>query len=166
MTLAPMSNVRSSAPVQGAGVQAAAELLLGTTGGNRAVATEFVSATRTVVGGGGGPEIKERFDTLVARFKPEAAKGVDARFHFEISGPKGGEWFVEIKDGKITVKKGGGANPTVTLKASDEDYKKIANGEMNKTIAFLRGKLKIDGDKDAMKKFDSYFKELDGTHAK
>ncbi|MBC7461135.1 MAG: SCP2 sterol-binding domain-containing protein, partial [Thermoleophilia bacterium] len=67
---------------------------------------------------------------------------------------------------KITVKKGGGANPTVTLKATDEDYKKIANGDMNKTIAFLRGKLKIDGDKDAMKKFDTYFKELDGTHPK
>ena len=166
MTLAPISHVRSAAPAQLDQLQAAATATL-TQGGNAAVATEFIAAPRGIVaGGGGGPEVRERFDTIVERFLPEKAKGVDARFHFEISGPKGGEWFVEIKDGKITVKKGGGANPTVTLKASDEDYKKIANGEMNKTLAFLRGKLKIDGDKDAMKKFDGYFKPMDGTHAK
>ena len=146
--------------------QAAAAQLLHAASGNATTATAFAAGVRTVNGGGGEPEVRERFATLVSRFKPEAAKGVDARFHFIISGPKGGEWYVEIKDGKCTLKEGSGPNPTVTLKASDEDYKKIANGDMNKTIAFLRGKLKLDGDKDAMKKFDGYFKPLDGTHAK
>lgn len=165
MTIAPIATYRATATAAPHNVHRAADTLAAATGSNAAITTAFVQAA-TVSGGGGGPEVRDRFKTLAARFKPEAAKGVNARFHFVISGPKGGEWYVEIKDGKITVKEGSGPNPTVTLKASDEDYKKIANGEMNKTIAYLRGKLKLDGDKDAMKKFDSYFKDMDGTHPK
>lgn len=100
----------------------------------------------------------ERFATMQERFDPAKAKGVDVRFQFDLSGSGGGKWYVEIKGGKLTVKSGTGPNPTATMKASAEDYVKIANGEMNKMMAFLRGKLKVDGDKDALKKFDSYFK--------
>lgn len=100
---------------------------------------------------------KERFATMQDRFNPAAAKDADVRFQFELSGAGGGTWWVEIKKGKLTVKNGTGPNPTATLKASAEDYVKIANGEMNKMMAFLRGKLKVEGDKDELKKFDSYF---------
>lgn len=103
--------------------------------------------------------VKERFDTLEERFIASKAKGVNVRFQFELSGSGGGDWYVEIKDGKVSVKKGKGPNPTATLKASAEDYLKIANGEMNKMWAFVRGKLKVDGDKDELKKFDTYFRE-------
>lgn len=103
-------------------------------------------------------DARERFSTLQDRFDANATKNVDVRFQFELSGKGGGTWYVEIKKGKLTVKEGTGPNPTATLKASAEDYIKIANGEMNKMMAFLRGKLKVDGDKDAIKKFDSYFK--------
>ena len=103
--------------------------------------------------------VRERFATLQKRFKPDAVKGVDVRFQFKLSGPDGGEWYVEIKGGKLTVKTGTGPNPTATLKASAKDYKKIADGEMNKTIAFLRGKLKVEGDKDALGKWDTYFEK-------
>ncbi|MCW2955341.1 MAG: sterol-binding protein [Thermoleophilia bacterium] len=106
----------------------------------------------------GGMSVKERFSTLVARFKPEAAKGVDERFQFDLTGDGGGKWYVVIKDGKITVTEGTGPNPTATLKASASDYKKMAEGDMNKTIAFLRGKLKVTN-KDALEKWDTYFKK-------
>lgn len=107
----------------------------------------------------GSPSIRERFDTLEQRFKPEAAKGVNVRLQFKLSGDGGGEWYVEIKDGKCKVKKGTGPNPDATLKASASDYKKIADGEMNKMVAFLRGKLKVDGDKDKLKPFDTWFEK-------
>ncbi|MCW2927530.1 MAG: sterol-binding protein [Thermoleophilia bacterium] len=123
--------------------------------GNRAVDTVFLGAPRKA----GGMSVKQRFATLEERFKPDAAKGVDVRFQFQLSGDGGGDWYVEIKDGKITVKDGSGPNPTATLKASAKDYKKIADGEMNKMWAFVRGKLKVDGDKDALGKFDSYFRK-------
>jgi putative sterol carrier protein len=150
--IAPVHRTRKARPASAAGAASG-------TPAAAAARTAASIATTFAVSGGGGPSVKERFATLVARFKPEAAKGVNARFQFKLSGPNGGDWYVEIKDGKCTCKQGTGPNPTVTLKADADDYKKIAEGEMNKTWAFLRGKLKIDGDKDALKQFDTYFKK-------
>ena len=121
----------------------------------RSIPTAFFGAgARTAVK---DMDARQRFSTLQDRFNAQAAKGVDVRFQFELSGKGGGTWYVEIKGGKLTVKEGKGPNPTATMKASAEDYLKIANGEMNKMLAFVRGKLKVDGDKDELKKFDSYF---------
>ncbi len=103
--------------------------------------------------------VQERFATLQKRFVPSRTKGVNVKFQFDISGSGGGKWYCTIKDQKLTVKEGTGPNPTATLKASAEDYLKIANGEMNKMLAFIRGKLKVSGDKDELKKWDTYFKE-------
>lgn len=125
---------------------------------NARVETAFVGAVRAA-GGGGGPSVRERFATLEQRFMPEAAKGVNTRLQFKLSGDGGGEWYIEIKDGKCKVKEGTGPNPEATLKASASDYKKIADGEMNKMVAFLRGKLKIEGDKEKLKPFDTWFKK-------
>lgn len=121
-------------------------------------------ASRTSTAWLGGPRkssmsVKERFATLEKRFKPEAAKGVNVRLQFELSGEGGGTWYVEIKDGKCKVKEGSGPNPDATLKASASDYKKIADGEMNKMVAFLRGKLKVEGDKEKLKPFDTWFEK-------
>lgn len=103
--------------------------------------------------------VRERFSTLQDRFDASAAKGVDVAFQFNLSGDGGGKWYCTIKGGKLTVKEGTGPNPTATLSASASDYLKIANGEMNKMWAFVRGKLKVSGDKEALKKWDTYFKE-------
>ena len=129
-------------------------------GGNAAIATAYVAAPRV-----GAPRkavkdmtVQERFASLKQRFVPEKAKNVDVKFQFNITGSGGGKWYVVIKKGTITVKEGTGPSPTATLKANSEDYLKIANGEMNKMLAYIRGKLKIEGDKDALKEFDSYFR--------
>jgi putative sterol carrier protein len=124
----------------------------------RGTATQFVANSATL-GASQSPSVRDRFSTLEKRFIPSAAKGVDVRFQFNLSGPDGGQWYVEIKGGKISVKTGTGPNPTATLIASAEDYKKIADGEMNKMLAFARGKLKVKGDKDALKPWDTYFKK-------
>ncbi|MCW2959844.1 MAG: sterol-binding protein [Thermoleophilia bacterium] len=123
-----------------------------------APAARTATSFAVLASGGGGVSVKERFATLVARFKPEAAKGVNERFQFDLSGPGGGKWYVVIKDGKITVKEGTGPDPTASLRASASDYKKMAEGEMNKTIAFLRGKLKVTN-KGALEKWDTYFRK-------
>ncbi len=117
--------------------------------------TAFLGGARKA----GTPSIRERFATLEKRFKPDAAKGVDVRLQFKLSGDGGGEWYVEIKDGKCKVKEGTGPKPDATLIASASDYKKIADGEMNKMVAFLRGKLKVEGDKEKLKPFDTWFEK-------
>lgn len=117
--------------------------------------TAFVAETAVL----GKMSVRQRFATLEERFIPSKAKGVNASFQFDLSGADGGQWYVVIKDSKISVKQGTGPSPTATLRASAEDYLKIANGEMNKMWAYIRGKLKVEGDKDALKAFDTYFKD-------
>lgn len=125
--------------------------------GNRAVATSFVHmAPRTALA---DMSVQERFATLQSRFNASAASGVDVRFQFDITGPGGGQWYCTIKGGKLTVKAGTGPNPTATLHASSDIYLKIANGKMNKMWALVQGKLKVEGDTGAMKKWDTYFND-------
>jgi putative sterol carrier protein len=121
----------------------------------RSAATSFAGAPRK----SGGMSVRERFSTLEKRFKPEAAKGVDVKLQFKLSGSDGGEWYIVIKNGKITVKEGTGPDADATVIASAKDYKKMAEGDMNKTIAFLRGKLKIEGDRKYLDAWETWFKD-------
>lgn len=152
-SIAPISEPRRAQAI--ATIYAAATASAPVSSPAARTSTEFLGGARKA----GTPSIRERFATLEKRFKPDAAKGVNVRLQFKLSGEGGGEWYVEIKDGKIKVKEGTGPNPDATLKASAKDYKKIADGEMNKMVAFLRGKLKIEGDKDKIKPFDTWFEK-------
>lgn len=124
--------------------------------GNRAVNTAFIAEEIL----GKAKSVKQRFDTMEERFIPSKAKGVNLRAQFILTGKGGGNWYVEIKDGKITVKEGKGKDPMVTVTSDAKLYLDIANGDANKMWAFLRGKLQVDGDKDLLEDFDSYFKPL------
>lgn len=121
----------------------------------RTEATAFVGAPRKA----GGMSVKERFGTLEQRFLPEKAKGVNVKLQFDLSGSDGGKWYIVIKDGKIKVTEGTGPNPDATVIAKASDYKKMAEGEMNKTLAFLRGKLKIKGDRKYLDAWETWFKK-------
>lgn len=122
----------------------------------RLVETSFVGAPRKA----GGVSVKERFSTLEKRFLPEKAKGVNVRLQFDLSGSDGGKWYIEIKDGKIKVTEGTGPKADATVIAKASDYKKMAEGEMNKTFAFLRGKLKIQGDRKYLDAWETWFKPI------
>ena len=154
-TIAPLDRARRTRAALAVLEAAATAATTAGTGTARSTGTVFLSSARTA----GSMSIQERFATLEKRFKPDAAKGVDVRLQFKLSGPGGGEWYVEVKDGTCTVKQGTGPNPDATLMASAKDYKKIADGEMNKMVAFLRGKLKVEGDKDKLKPFDTWFEK-------
>jgi putative sterol carrier protein len=156
----PMSSVApvSTSPVTSAQAVVAAASSPGATDAiapARAIDTAFVGAPRK-----SKATVRQRFDSLEQRFLPEKAKGVDVKLQFILSGAGGGEWFVEIKDGKIKVTKGQGGKADATVRATAADYEKMANGDMNKTIAFLRGKLKIDGDRKYLDDWETWFKPI------
>lgn len=118
-----------------------------------------IDATAFVARRAGTGSIREGFATMQSRFLPAEAKGFDARFQFRLSGPGGGTWFVVIKDGTCTVKAGEGTHPDTTLSASAADYLKIVNGEMNKIVALLRRKLRVDGDMGKVRRFFGCFRK-------
>lgn len=133
---------------------AAATAAVPASAGSRAVDTAFLGGPRKA----GSPSVKERFSTLEQRFLPDKAKGVNVKLQFKLSGADGGQWYIVIKDGKIKVTEGTGPGADATVIAKASDYQKMADGEMNKTIAFLRGKLKIEGDRKYLDDWETWFK--------
>jgi putative sterol carrier protein len=73
---------------------------------------------------------------------------------FEIEGA--GTWKVDVSDGEVTVTEGGG-DADATIRASEETFQAIANGEQNPTTAYMTGKLKVDGDMGAALKLQKLF---------
>lgn len=153
MTIAPISPARTSSAARTA--QALDVLERAGVATARSSSTRFIGAPRKA----GSMSVRERFSTLEARFLPEKAKGVDVKLQFKLSGDGGGEWYVVIKDGKIKVTEGEGPGADATVMASASDYQKMADGEMNKTLAFLRGKLKIKGDRKYLEAYETWFKQ-------
>jgi putative sterol carrier protein len=97
------------------------------------------------------------FDGMRDNFHAEKAQGVHVRYAFQLSGPNGGDWFVEVADGKCRIDKGKIDNPGVTFIASDQDWVALSNGKLKGWWAYLTGRLKIQGDQNLARKLDEMF---------
>lgn len=97
---------------------------------------------------------KAFFDGLEARADPSKTAGVSNSYFFDIEGE--GQWTVDVQDGTISVKEGGG-EADVVITTSGDDFAKIVAGEMNPTTAYMSGKLKIKGDMGAAMKLQTLF---------
>ena len=99
-------------------------------------------------------DAREFFETLPARIDPARTAGVNKSYVFDIEGA--GVWKVDVTDAGIEVTEGGG-DADVTIRASEETFRAIAEGNQNPTTAFMTGKLKIDGDMSAAMKLQKLF---------
>ena len=97
------------------------------------------------------------FDGLQATIDPNKTAGMTAIFQFNATGDGGGEWFVQIEDGKTHILKGTAQNPTITMTAEAQDWLDMVNGDLSGQTAFLTGKLRIEGDVTLAMKLESLF---------
>ena len=97
------------------------------------------------------------FDGMRQSFRAEKAKGVHARYHWQLSGPNGGEWWIDVDDGKFTMGRGKIDNPSVTFITSDKDWVAMANGKLSGTWAYLTGRFKVRGSHAIARKLDEMF---------
>ena len=76
--------------------------------------------------------------------KPELQKELNAVFVFDIAGPTGGKWTLDMTKSADWVKAGAeGVNPRMTLLASDKDFVAVCTKKMNANMAAMSGKLKF-----------------------
>lgn len=97
------------------------------------------------------------FEQLPRSFNADKAGNTRATYQFNLSGEGGGAWWVKVDNGTATSGKGEAEHPNVTMSCSADDYRKIAQGKMNPTVAFMQGKLKIQGDMALATKLASMF---------
>jgi len=90
--------------------------------------------------------VKETFDAMPGRFKPDRAQGVKAVIQYDITGDGGGTYHVDIADGKCSIQPGAAASPSLTLSMTAPDWLDMTSGKLNGQMAFMSGKLKLKGD--------------------
>jgi putative sterol carrier protein len=76
---------------------------------------------------------------------PSALEGVNGVFQFKVTGPNGGEWYLDTTGEEVVVGEGLHEHPDVTFTSSDEDFVAMAKGTMPSQMAFMMGKLKVEG---------------------
>ena len=103
------------------------------------------------------PTVKETFESMGPRFKPERAAGTNAVIQYDISGEGGGTWHAVIKDGACAVAEGAGTNPALTLSMSAQDWLDMTSGKQSGQMLFMSGKLKLKGDMGLAMKLGSMF---------
>lgn len=91
-------------------------------------------------------------------FQPERADGVDVSIQAVLTGDKGGDCFVTIRENKCTVIDGIGENPTLTIEALADDIFQMLDGSLDPMVAFMTGKLRLKGDRSKALKLISLFK--------
>ena len=80
-------------------------------------------------------------ETIKTAFQPDKAKGVDTI----------------VKDQKCESTEGLHPDPKMTMTVDSEDYIKISTGELDATMAFMKGKVKVSGDMGVALGMGKYF---------
>jgi putative sterol carrier protein len=102
--------------------------------------------------------VRELIQNHEKAFRPEAAPGVEAIIQYILTGDQGGDWIINIHEGKCTVQEGKSPNPNVTITADAVDFANVLTGKMNAMQAFMQGKVRLSGDMNLAMKLTSFFK--------
>jgi len=97
----------------------------------------------------------EFFSGLQEAIDPEKVQGIDATYQWDINGDGGGKWWVKLSEGSVEIGEGEASDPNITLTVEAQDWVDIVNGKLNGQMAFLTGKLKIQGDMSLAMKLQS-----------
>ena len=93
--------------------------------------------------------VKELFEERIPQklqAHPDVAEKIGAVFQFEVSGPDGGSWYVDLSKPGGAVCAGTSADAGCTVAVKDSDLIALVNGKLSAGMAFMTGKIKIKGD--------------------
>jgi putative sterol carrier protein len=99
----------------------------------------------------------EVFAQMSEAFLAERAGDLRATYQFNLSGEGGGDWTVVIADGACDVLEGKAEKPDVTIGMTADDYVKMAAGDLQPIVAFMQGKIKLQGDPNLAMRIQELF---------
>ena len=101
--------------------------------------------------------VAEIFQNMPNSFNAEKAGDLNANVVFDLSGDGGGAWTVAVANGKVDVSEGAAPSPTATIRMAASDYQDMTSGKLNPMMAFMSGKIKVEGDLNTVMKFQTLF---------
>lgn len=105
--------------------------------------------------------VQATFEKLTAKMNtdPTAIEQLSYVYQFDLSGSESGTYQLKIDQGEATYTSGIKWEPRLTLKLSDDHFIKLANDDLNPTMAYMNGKLKVEGDISHALKFHQLLKK-------
>ncbi|MDQ6595981.1 SCP2 sterol-binding domain-containing protein [Bacillus salipaludis] len=103
-------------------------------------------------------EVMKKIEEILA-VNPEPVQGFSAIYQFDISGAEEGVYQLHFQEGKASVKEGDESPADCTLIMSLDNFRKFLLGNLNGTLAFMTGKLKIKGDIGKALKLENILKQ-------
>ena len=100
-------------------------------------------------------DVNQFFVELERTVDPARIAGIDHSYLFEITGE--GRWLVEVRDGTLTVTRDPAGGADVEFTTSPETFERLASGKQNPMMAYMTGKLKVDGDLQAALELQKIF---------
>lgn len=101
--------------------------------------------------------VAELFEKMPGQFQADKAGDMNAIILFDLSGEGGGQWSVSIADGQCDVTQGAADSPKSTVHMDAGDYHDMVTGKLNPMMAFMSGKVKVEGDLNTVMKFQQIF---------
>lgn len=101
--------------------------------------------------------VAELFEKMPGQFDAEKAGDMNAVILFDLSGAEGGQWTVTIADGACAIVTGAADSPKATVRMDAGDYNDMITGKLNPMMAFMSGKVKVEGDLNTVMKFQQIF---------
>lgn len=89
-------------------------------------------------------------------------KGMEATFQFNLTGEGGGQWYITISGGEISLNKGEIEAPAVSLQAEAADYLAMIQRKVDPQGLFLSGKIKLAGDMQLAMRLSGLVREMAG----
>ncbi len=89
---------------------------------------------------------KAFFDDVIGpriQKNPERAKKIGGIYEFVLDGTDGGTWVVDLNSAVVKPASAGDSNVVISM--STADFLELVAGRLNEMTAFMRGKIKIQG---------------------
>ena len=95
-----------------------------------------------------------------ANERPELLKEMNATYSFHITGDDSGKYGLIFKDSSAQVVPGGVEDADCTLTMHIDHFKKLIQGNLNATTAYMTGRLKVSGNLGLGLKLESLLKKF------
>ncbi|MDQ0253964.1 putative sterol carrier protein [Evansella vedderi] len=107
-----------------------------------------MSAQSLITEGGSTMGVKEKFYLLTEKINedPSHLEGLDVVYQFNLDGEDGGIYQLKLSGNSAEYTKSEDLEPKITIKMNDKNFLKLAEGDLNPTVAYMSGKLKVQGD--------------------
>ncbi|KAK6174662.1 hypothetical protein SNE40_017897 [Patella caerulea] len=103
----------------------------------------------------------QTFNHIESLLSPDLVQSTKGIYQFKLTGNDAGKWYIDLKNGSGAVGEGeapGGATCTMTMDSGD--FKEMFAGNLQSTMAFMSGKLKIEGDMTLAMKLEKLLNKM------